>query len=502
MKKTKRNVVLMVIASLFIISFLITPKQIKAVSDEYVQKIETNASVEGVLESTSEVKYYKFTMDKTGYFQIAFSVPEIGVDTKDGWTVSLLDSDGNATIYSFNISGNYALPKTGFEKGKTFYIKIETKYNSNIWAPLGVKYQFQVNTYENTNWEVENNDSSTKANNIDANIDYCANLNSSNDVDYYHFVMDRTGYFDITFSIPEVDAKIKDGWNVTVFAEDSEVNSFVATSNVTTRPYAFKQGTNIFVKVESRYHDSNYAPTYTEYNLKINATTSALWEQESNDSMQEASSINLKETYSGTTYITGDVDYYKVQITGKGFVTIFLDSNDLSENLGDGYDLSVYNSSNAKLYSNTCITSKSNAKLYLSPGAYYLRIEDHNKYSSPSVYSVYKLRADFALAAKPGKVAIKSVKGTTYKYYFSTFDNISYRLKSVKNVSGYQIQISTNKKFNKNKTTVFSADIKGTIGSELVKKKKYYIRARAYYETPLGAKTYGKWSNIKYVKTK
>ena len=313
MKKIVKNVLLLAIASLFMLSFLITPEQVKAVSDDDVQKIETNVIVEDVLESTSDVKYYKFTMDKTGYFQIVFNIPEIGVDTKDGWTVSLIDSDGNSTIYSFNITGNLTLPKTAFEKGKTFFIKIETKYDTSYWAPIGVKYQFQVNTYENMNWEVEYNDSSTTANNMDANVNYCANLNSPNDVDYYHFVMDRTGYFDISFTIPEVDAAIKDGWKVTVFVEDSQVNSFVATSNVTTRPYALKQGTNIFIKVETRYNTSNYAPTFTEYNLKINATTSSLWEQESNDSMSDASAISLKETYSGTTFKAGDVDYIKLR---------------------------------------------------------------------------------------------------------------------------------------------------------------------------------------------
>lgn len=33
-------------------------------------------------------------------------------------------------------------------------------------------------------------------------------------------------------------------------------------------------------------------------------------------------------------------------------------------------------------------------------------------------------------------------------------------------------------------------------------KTKYYVRARAYYETPTGKRTYGKWSAIKSVKTK
>ena len=502
MKKIIGNVLLLVIATLFMLSLLIAPEQIKAISDDDVQKIETNIIVEDVLESTSDVKYYKFTMDKTGYFQIAFNIPEIGVDTKDGWVVSLIDSDGNSIIYSFTVAENVTFPKLAFEKGKSFYIKIEKKYNTSHLTPIGVKYQFQVNTYENMNWEVEYNDSATTANNIDANVSYCANLNSPEDVDYYHFVMDRTGYFDVSFTIPEVDATIKNGWDVTIFAEDSQVNSFIVTSNVTTCPYAFKQGTNIYIKVKARYDSSYYAPTFTEYNLKINATTSSLWEQESNDSMSDASEISLKETYSGTTYKDGDVDYYKIKITGKGFITLSFDPNDLSENLGDGFDLSVYNSSNSKLYSNTSITSKLNVKLYLGKGNYYIRIENHYNYQSPSAYTVYKLKATFVLASKPGKAIIKSVKGTTYTYILSIYDTISYKLSSVKNASGYQVQISTSKKFNRNKTTVRSSSTRGTIGSELIKKKKYYVRARAYYETPLGLKTYGKWSNIKSVKTK
>lgn len=498
----KKSILLMAMISLFMVSFLFTPKQIKAVSDENVQMIETNSSVEDVLTSTGDVKYYKFTMDKTGYFQLSFKVPEVGVNTKDGWTVSLLDSDGNSIIYSFNVTGNSTLPKTGFPKGKTFYIKIQTKYNSNDYAPIGAKYQLQVNTYENTNWEMEYNNTSTAANSIAANTDYFANLNSSNDVDYYHFVMDRTGYFDISFHIPEVDAKINKGWNITIFVEDCEVNSFVTTSNTTTRPYAFKQGTNIFVKIEARYNDSMFAPTFTEYNLKINATTSTLWEQESNDSMLDATPIFRNETYNGTSYIYGDIDYYTVQTTEKGFMTLSIDPNDLSENLGGGYDISVYNANNTKLYSNTQITSKSDATFYLNKGVYYIRIESHNSYRRPSAYSIYKLTTNFMPAGKPAKAAIKSVKGTKYELYPSTYDNISYKLKSIKNAAGYQIQISTSKKFNKNKTTIFSYDTKGTIGDKLIRKRKYYIRARAYYETPLDEKTYGKWSKIKNTKTK
>lgn len=499
MRKLRRTVLWLVVISLSMLSFFISPKEARAVSEGDIKEIGTNIMVEDVFESYSDVKYYKFTMDKTGYFDIAFNVPGIDVKEHNGWIVTLLDSDGNSTIYSFTVFGNTTLPKVPFVKGKTCYLKMKLP-NSSPSAD-GVNYQFQVNTYEVTNWEVEYNDSMETANNICADVTYCGNLMSSNDTDYYHFVMDRAGYFNISFSIPEVGANVQKGWKLSVYVEDRLVHSFTLTSNATMCPYAFREGTNIYVKVEAEYKDSVTAPRYTEYNLKVNGTTSSLWEQESNDSISAASVMNLGEIYSGSIYQGEDVDYYKVTTTQKGFLTILLDPNNLAENLGDGYALNVYASDNTQLYSLSSITAVSNIRLYLNKGDYYIRIGNNNEYRNPGIYNVYKLSATSAVAGKPGKAKVKSVKGTTYYNFPYTCDNLTYKLNSVKDAHGYQIQISTSKKFNKNKTTIFYGQT-GTIGSNLLKKKRYYIRARAYYETPLGEKTYGKWSSVKSAKTK
>ncbi len=73
----------------------------------------------------------------------------------------------------------------------------------------------------------------------------------------------------------------------------------------------------------------------------------------------------------------------------------------------------------------------------------------------------------------------------------------------IANVSGYQIQVATDKKFKKNKKTVTVAKqnaSKKTV-KKLKAKKKYFVRVRAY-KTVNGKKAYGKWSKIKSVKTK
>lgn len=75
--------------------------------------------------------------------------------------------------------------------------------------------------------------------------------------------------------------------------------------------------------------------------------------------------------------------------------------------------------------------------------------------------------------------------------------------KKVKNVSGYEVQLATDKKFKKNKKKI---NIKKQNASKktvkkLKKNKKYYVRVRSY-KIVNGKKVYGKWSKVKSVKTK
>lgn len=93
---------------------------------------------------------------------------------------------------------------------------------------------------------------------------------------------------------------------------------------------------------------------------------------------------------------------------------------------------------------------------------------------------------------KPKKAVIKSVKGTKKKITVKA-------KKSAGNVTGYQIKYSASSKFKKSKTkstTKTSYTIRN-----LVSKKKYYVKVRAYKKVG-SKKVYGKWSSVKSTKTK
>lgn len=106
---------------------------------------------------------------------------------------------------------------------------------------------------------------------------------------------------------------------------------------------------------------------------------------------------------------------------------------------------------------------------------------------------------DTASNVKVGSTKVKKVvKKKTAK-------KASLTLKSVKGASGYQISVSTAKKFKK-KTTVTKTftkrKVKFNLNSKKLKgKKTYYCRARAYKKVN-GKKVFGKWTKAKKIKIK
>ena len=101
-----------------------------------------------------------------------------------------------------------------------------------------------------------------------------------------------------------------------------------------------------------------------------------------------------------------------------------------------------------------------------------------------------------AKVTAPKKVTISKVSNTSSK-------KLKVVWKKVKSVSGYQVQIATNKKFTSGKKTYTikkAATTSKTI-TGLKKKKTYYVRVRAY-NTSGSKKVYGKYSAVKKITIK
>ena len=100
---------------------------------------------------------------------------------------------------------------------------------------------------------------------------------------------------------------------------------------------------------------------------------------------------------------------------------------------------------------------------------------------------------------KKPKANITSVKSKKKKQITVSWKN------NIKNVTGYEIQYSTSKKFTKKTTKTVTAKgkkVKSKKISKLKSKKTYYVSIRAYKNQSQGEKFYGKYSKTLKIKVK
>ena len=96
------------------------------------------------------------------------------------------------------------------------------------------------------------------------------------------------------------------------------------------------------------------------------------------------------------------------------------------------------------------------------------------------------------LLTTPGSKKIKKIKK-------KASNKISIKLKVLKSVNGYQIKISTSKKFKAKATRTLNINKINFTIKNIKNKKIYYVKVRGYRKEN-GVNLYGKWSKIKKVK--
>lgn len=168
-------------------------------------------------------------------------------------------------------------------------------------------------------------------------------------------------------------------------------------------------------------------------------------------------------------------------------------------------------------------------------GAYYFTADDKSENEAATVdaltglmyfYDALKAKEDYdatttttttaptkkpttkaATYAKDGSYVNKKQKSVSIKKLSKAKKGFKASWKKVTGVSGYQIQISTSKKFSRETSTYSIKGNKKTSKSfkGLKAKKTYYVRVRTYKNAKVNGKSvkvYSSWSKVKSVKTK
>lgn len=303
--------------------------------------ISVNTPVSGAISTSSDVDWYKFTVNESGYFYVEFNHTLLDI-SRYYWAIRLYDStgvnllDGSTGYYSVAANANAETSVFGVSAG-TYYVKIERSSHSTEPYSINVKF-----TPTDT-WEVENNNDKSKATEIGVNEEYGGALSSSDDVDWYKFTVNDQGYFNVEF-LHELLSNSSTYWQITLYDStgvyfiDGSDDRFTVQGNkmLTTSNIGIKAGTYYIKIARSAFLDYNYS-------IKVNFTPTSNRELENNGDKNAATQIEINNPYYGSISTAADTDWYKFTVSEDGYFYVDF-THELFESGSVYWNIQLYDS--------------------------------------------------------------------------------------------------------------------------------------------------------------
>lgn len=450
--------------------------------------INTDSTYHGTLHHKKDVDWYKFTNEKD-YFIFDFAInEEANVDLINyGWKITIYAEDGATIIKEYkDVKSNFksvVLPFTG-----DGYIKVEPDGSASFTSdcPIDCYYDIRVNTYSDTSWEEEFNDTTKTCNTLKADELYRGSLYKSKDVDYYSFES-NSDCFNFEFAIDEnspVDT-VYDGWKVSLYTYGS-TEPIVSYNNVVKPitsfdiPYKGK----LVIKVEA--DDTWYSPVDCIYNIKVTQhEDSEKWETEVDDEFKTATELITGILFNANLDRNRDVDYFKYKALENGVID-FKFTRDAGENLGYGWNVSVLNANGKVVYTTTVLNDLEISEKNIDVSkdeTIYIKVEAKDTWDVPK-YINYTVSVDF----KPAPAKVEKVKASN-----PTTSSFKVTWAKVENADEYEVAFSTDgKTWKKIKTDKTSVTLK-----KLKSGKTYKVKVRAIADS-----VKGKYSSVATSATK
>ncbi len=261
--------------------------------------------------------------------------------------------------------------------------------------------------------ESEDNNSYANANQFDANSSITGKLNNSADKDYYKIVVPENGKLTITFKhlytekdiywklnvYKYVDGEYKKAWesiagSFHIYGNSNESKSFPVIGAT--------KGSTYYVQIDSYSYSYPVGVNYTIENTFI-ATEN--YEKEFNGSYYIATKLGINKSLSGNVSTDSDKDYYKIEASKKGYLTINF-KHKYVESSSVKWIVSTYQYANGqydKLFSKS-IYGNSNENTSLQPfevqkdGIYYVVVViDSYAYQQSAAGREYEISNKFSI---------------------------------------------------------------------------------------------------------
>ena len=376
-------------------------------SRETAQAIKMEQTVTGKLLSSTESRFYKFTLTSPGRIYLTFSHDYVA-SASDYWLSTLINASGTE-LCTQNYRGNGGTidtAKVGLPSG-VYYLRIQAgKYSANK------QYTFCVHYTQSSVWEKEFNNSFSSAGSLVLNKQVYGSIMGSDDTDYYRFDTIAPGMIRLQFGHGLIESTAY-YWRVYLYSSDKvELFNWLIDGKSTKKFSAqigLKGGTYYLKVVPVNYSAETY-------NVGVVYTKTYVWEREQNSSSQEANLIYPKEITYGSIMGPSDQDWYKFSVPTKGNVSITF-SHTEGSSAARYWTLRLYGNSLAQLQVSEFQmnqASQTTKTLTLNPGTYYIKIDDYY-YSDITYRFKINYSVDYSPSIKLDKSAVTVSKGNFTK---------------------------------------------------------------------------------------
>lgn len=333
---------------------------------------------------------------------------------------------------------------------------------------------------EETEFPSETNTSFAKAREIEPGVSVAGRFSESDSRRYYKFSLDEASK--LSLGIEKSIGRTAGAEIITKLYDTSQTEIYIL--EISDKAFSprdiYLTGGNYYMALEG------HADMTFSFVINMDSAGESFTEtQDSNNDMaSDASSISLRKKYKGVLAQNDDIDYYKFQIPSAGKITFNM-TNSVSNTIKYGF----YDQSLNLAYTNSVDSGyKTTQPVSLKKGTYYLVIAKENVNSGVGSYT-FSIDYTKKISAAP---KLKSVKN-------SSNGSITVKWDSVTGAAGYELWYSVKSNF---KSGVVKSELDSSVTSAsyygLSKKKKYYVKIRAYEEIN-GIKEYGKWSKKKSI---
>ncbi|MBQ9110457.1 MAG: hypothetical protein IJY06_03715 [Oscillospiraceae bacterium] len=342
----------------------------------------------GSTPGTNLTDYFKLVLEEDAALDVTFSIPElISTNSNEYWKVYLYAGDsGDKIIQSMSVAGNslnHKMRTIGLGAG-TYYVKV---VSDDDYYYTG-SYSLTAAAAKDKAYESEFNNSFADADDFAIGTPITGNIHAYGDEDYYKIDLteDAAVRFNISIEEPITTSTNNSYWYLDLYNDNNSLlGHYTYTGNTTSgnmNDIGLKAGTYY-------YKIYGYSSSYwsaVPYTITVTTDTETPWELENNDTLDNASTLELNTPTNGIIYTKDDVDYYKFELKEAGGVSFHFDpvkiSSDSTSNEYWGISICYENGNAFTAYAITGNKLTYNfTTLGLDAGTYYIRIQDDDYYA-------------------------------------------------------------------------------------------------------------------------